>query len=65
MNTTIEIIIDATGQTRVETKGFVGGACRQASEFIERALGQATSERMTSEFYQTTTIEQTLQEGQA
>lgn len=49
----IEIIISPTGQTRVETKGFTGGECREASRFLEAALGKTTNERLTAEFYQT------------
>jgi hypothetical protein len=59
----IEIIIAPDGQTRVETKGFSGAECRQASEFIEKALGKRTNETLTSEFYQQQTHEQKLQEG--
>ena len=39
---TIEIIIAPNGQSRVETKGFVGSECRQASRFVEQTLGQQT-----------------------
>ena len=60
---TIEIVVSPTGQTRVETKGFTGAECRQASEFLEKALGQRTGERLTSEFYQQATQQQSLQEG--
>lgn len=49
---TIEIIVSPSGQTRVETKGFVGSECRQASQFMEEALGERTSEQLTAEFYQ-------------
>ena len=59
----IEIIISPTGETRVETKGFTGAACRQASEFLEKALGERTSEQLTPEFYQSQTEPQSLQEG--
>jgi hypothetical protein len=59
----IEIIIAPDGQTRVETKGFSGAECRQASEFIEKALGKRTSETLTSEFYQHQSQEQKLREG--
>ena len=34
---TIEITIAPNGQSRVETKGFIGSECRQASRFIEQA----------------------------
>lgn len=53
MTKTIEIIVSPTGQTRVETKGFAGNTCRQASQFIEQALGQRTGEQLTSEFHAT------------
>lgn len=59
----IEIIVSPTGQTRVETKGFAGSGCREASEFLEKALGERTSEQLTPEFYQSRTEPQSLQEG--
>ncbi len=61
---TIKIIIAPDGQTRVETKGFTGSECRQASQFIERALGQQTNELLKAEFYQTSSSQQRVQEGQ-
>jgi hypothetical protein len=60
---TIEITISPTGQTSVETKGFSGGECRQASEFIENALRQRTGERLTGEFYTQESQSQRLKEG--
>ena len=50
--TIIEIVISPDGQSRVETRGFAGNPCREASRFLETALGEATSERLTSEFYE-------------
>ena len=47
----IEIIVSPNGDTRVETKGFAGSECREASKFVEQALGKREQERMTSEFY--------------
>ena len=49
---TIEIPVKPDGSTSLETKGFTGSECRAASEFIEQALGQRTSEQLTSEFHQ-------------
>jgi hypothetical protein len=49
---TIEIIFLPNGQSRVETKGFVGAECREASKFLEHALGQCTNEQLTPEFHQ-------------
>ena len=64
MNKTIEIIVSPKGETRVETKGFTGSSCRQASEFIEKALGRQTGEQIKAEFYQTAATQQQVQEGQ-
>lgn len=52
MTRTIEIIVSPTGETKVETKGFTGGSCREASRLIEQALGQKATEQLTAEFYQ-------------
>jgi hypothetical protein len=60
---TIEITVTPTGQTTVETKGFSGAECRQASQFIEAALGNRIQERLTGEFYSQTEQQQRLQEG--
>jgi len=51
---TIEITFLPNGQSRVETKGFVGAECREASRFLEQALGQATHESLKPEFHQQT-----------
>ena len=48
---TLEIVIAPDGQTRLETKGFVGSQCRDASRFIEKALGRQIAEQLTPEFY--------------
>ncbi len=48
---TIEIIVSPTGETRLETKGFAGSSCRDASRLIEEALGQRSDERLTPEFH--------------
>lgn len=53
MSKVIEIIVSAQGATKVETKGFSGPSCREASRFIEQSLGQKTAEITTGEFHQT------------
>ena len=58
MSKTIEIVVSPTGQMQVQTKGFVGSQCRQASQFIEQALGQRTSEQLTAEFHQQSSQQQ-------
>jgi hypothetical protein len=59
----IEITISPRGETKVETRGFTGGACREASRFLEQALGQRASEQLTPEFYQDLTIDQDLKQS--
>lgn len=59
---TIEIIVTPEGRTTVQTKGFHGSSCREASRFIEQAIGNPTGERLTSEFYQAESVQQTRQQ---
>jgi hypothetical protein len=54
---TIEVVVSPNGQTKLETKGFAGSACRDASKLLEAALGTTTEERLSAEYYQTTTEE--------
>jgi hypothetical protein len=61
---TIEIIIGPKGETTVETKGFTGPECKDASRFVEVALGQKTAEQMTGEFYQGQQTGQELRQSQ-
>ena len=64
---TIEVIVSPTGETRIETKGFSGAACQEASRFLESALGAKTSERLTAEHYRqgASQIQKVGQEGGA
>ena len=64
MSKTIDIIISPTGQSRVETKGFTGAECRDASRFIEQALGQQPHEILKAEFHQAASSNQQIQQGQ-
>lgn len=54
---TIEIVISPTGEIRVETKGFGGSSCQEASRLIEQALGNHASEQLKPEFYAQTETE--------
>ena len=47
----IEITIDGQGKSQVETKGFSGSDCIEASKFVEQALGKRTGGRTTAAFY--------------
>lgn len=61
----IEVTISPKAETKIETKGFAGGECRLASRFMEEALGVRASEKLTTEFYQQSSIGQSITEGQA
>jgi hypothetical protein len=53
----IEITVSPAGKTHVETKGFTGSECRDASRFLEQALGQKQEERLTADFYRQASAE--------
>ena len=61
MTQTIEIVILPDGQTKVATHGFVGNTCRDASKFVEEALGTRLKEELTAEFHQGCTQQATEQ----
>ena len=55
---TIDVIVSPDGSSRVETNGFTGSDCRQASEFLEQALGTRQREHLKSDFFQSEVTEQ-------
>ena len=57
----VEIIVDPKGNSKVETKGFSGSECVEASKFIEQALGKETASRTSAEFYQSTTTQNRIE----
>lgn len=62
MSRTIEIIVTPEGKTSVQTLGFTGSSCLDASKFIEQALGDRTGDYRTAEFYQAADARQTQQQ---
>lgn len=62
MSKQIEIIVTPEGKTTVQTLGFVGSSCRDASRFIEQALGQRVAENLTAEFHQSAAVGQNQQQ---
>ena len=58
----IEVVVSPTGEATVQTKGYAGADCLQASKSLEQALGVATADRKTAEFYQPVAQEQHLQQ---
>lgn len=57
---TIEVLIAPTGETTVQTRGYAGADCLQASKWLERSLGIATADHKTAEFFQTEEAQQQL-----
>jgi len=62
VNRTIEIVVTPEGKTTVQTLGFAGSSCRDASRFIEQALGHSVAENLTAEFHQSATIQHNQQQ---
>jgi DUF2997 family protein len=54
----IEVVVSPTGETTVQTQGYVGGACLLASKFLELALGTVGNDQKTPEFYAVAETEQ-------
>ncbi len=48
----IEVLVTPKGETTLQTKGYTGSDCQQASKFLENALGLVTADRKTTEFYE-------------
>jgi hypothetical protein len=51
MSQTIEIVVAPDGSTTIQTKGFAGSSCRDATRLLEQALGEVAEERLTPEFH--------------
>ncbi len=61
----IEVIVSPTGETKLQTKGFAGASCQDASKFLEAALGLRASEQLTAEYHTQQTNGHFIQEGQS
>lgn len=55
----IEVVVTPSGDTTVQTRGFVGPECQEASRWLERSLGITTADQKTAEFHQATPEVQT------
>jgi len=58
----IEVVVSPTGETTVQTKGYTGADCLQASRFLEQALGVTTTDHTTAEYHQTAPVQQQIQQ---
>jgi hypothetical protein len=62
---TIEIVVDPKGGIKVQTRGFNGSECHEASRFVEQALGVKLAETLTPEFHQEQKGDQRLEQSQS
>jgi len=51
MNKTITIIVAPDGKTKIETHGYTGPDCRDATRFLEGTIGIGTVERLKAEYF--------------
>ena len=51
MSKIIEVTVSPQGETTIQTKGFTGEQCRDATRSLEAALGVRTREQLTPEFH--------------
>lgn len=59
---TITVTVAPDGSSRVQTDGFTGRSCQDASRFLEAALGKQQREQLTAEFYRQSESQQARQQ---
>ena len=47
----IEVLVGPKGEIKLETKGFAGAECEQASKELVAALGRVVSDQKTGEHF--------------
>jgi len=60
---TIQITVSPEGAVSVKTNGFTGSSCKDASRFIEQALGTSGRESLLPEFYNQASTGEQLRQG--
>jgi Protein of unknown function (DUF2997) len=58
----IEVIVSPNGEATLQTKGFSGSSCREASKALEQALGIVESDAPTAELHQTALAQEPLRQ---
>ena len=58
----IEVTVSPQGEIKIQTKGYEGQRCQEASRFLEQALGLVTAEQKTSDYYAQAPAEQQVHE---
>ena len=60
---TIEITVDPQGGVSVKTNGFTSSSCKDASRFIEQALGTIGRESLLPEYFQQASTGEQIRQG--
>jgi hypothetical protein len=60
---TIDVIVSPTGEAVIQTRGFSGATCREASKAIEQALGVQQSDQPTAEMFEAHKVDQPLSQS--
>ena len=60
---TIEITVSPEGSVSIKTTGFTGGSCKDATRDIERALGVSGRESLLPEYFNRTSTDERLRQG--
>ena len=58
MSKIIQVVVSPKGETKIETTGFTGSSCQEASRALEEALGAKTGETLTGDYYATSNEQQ-------
>jgi hypothetical protein len=61
---TIQITVSPEGAVSIKTSGFAGASCRDATRDIERALGVTGTEHLLPEYFQQTSVDTHITQGQ-
>jgi hypothetical protein len=59
----IEITVSPEGATSIKTTGFTGSSCKDATRDIERALGVSGRESLQPEYFNRTSTDERLRQG--
>ncbi len=57
----IEVTVSPSGETTVQTRGYAGADCLQASKSLEQALGVVAADHKTAEYFHATETTQQVQ----
>lgn len=60
MAETVKLTFGAGRSVKIETRGFKGAACQEATREVEEALGVVKDEKKTAEYYERPVAKQSI-----